>query len=289
MVGLGYLPGGSFSSAADGVSADGSVVVGYGNSGTGFQAFRWTQATGMVGLGYLPGGESSGASAVSADGSVVVGHSRDFGFNTQEAFRWTQGTGMVGLGDLPGGDFSSRAYGVSGDGSVVVGLSGGSILAGEAFIWNSSQGMRSLQQVLTNDYGLNLTGWTLRIARAISADGLTVVGEGRNPSGNTEAWIARLDGEPVPPGTTPTNPLLPTPNPSNPNGFIFSGVIVGNNGLGIINPIYFDPIRSLAKVIKIYIFVGNEVRNCRYQQSNSISDQIAVCDFCILMKVSEIF
>ncbi len=48
-------------------------------------------------------------------------------------------------------------------------------------------------------------------------------------------------------------------------------------------------IRSLAKVIKIYPFVGNEVRNCRYQQSNSISDQIAVCDFCILMKVSEIF
>jgi hypothetical protein len=47
--------------------------------------------------------------------------------------------------------------------------------------------------------------------------------------------------------------------------------------------------RSLAKVIKIYPFVGNEVRNCRYQQSNSISDQIAVCDFCILMKVSEIF
>ncbi len=47
--------------------------------------------------------------------------------------------------------------------------------------------------------------------------------------------------------------------------------------------------RSLAKVIKIYPFVGNKVRNCRYQQSNSISDQIAVCDFCILMKVSEIF
>ena len=47
--------------------------------------------------------------------------------------------------------------------------------------------------------------------------------------------------------------------------------------------------RSLAKVIKIYPFVGNEVRNCRYQQSNSISDQITVGDFCILMKVSEIF
>ncbi len=37
----------------------------------------------------------------------------------------------------------------------------------EAFIWNSSQGMRSLKQVLTNDYGLNLTGWTLSMRRQL--------------------------------------------------------------------------------------------------------------------------
>ncbi|MCA2553178.1 MAG: PEP-CTERM sorting domain-containing protein, partial [Microcystis sp. M04BS1] len=108
------------------------------------------------------------------------------------------------------------------------------------------QGMRSLQEVLTNGYGLDLTGWTLSTARAISADGLTIVGGGTNPSGNTEAWIARLDGEPVSqPGTTPTNPLLPTPDPNNPDGFTFPGVPVGDNGLGIINPIFFDPIVSV--------------------------------------------
>jgi hypothetical protein len=106
--------------------------------------------------------------------------------------------------------------------------------------------MRSLQQVLTNDYGLDLTGWSLNRANAISADGLTVVGFGTNPNGLTEAWIASLDGEPVPePGTTPTNPLLPTPNPSNPNGFTFPGVPVGDNGLGTIDPIFFDPIVSV--------------------------------------------
>jgi hypothetical protein len=47
------------------------------------------------------------------------------------------------------------------------------------------------------------------------------------------------------PGTTPTNPLLPTPNPSNPDGFTFPGVPVGDNGLGIIDPIFFDPIVSV--------------------------------------------
>jgi hypothetical protein len=128
----------------------------------------------------------------------------------------------------------------------VVGIgNAGNSSIGEAFIWNSSQGMRSLQAVLTNDYGLNLTGWTLSEATGISADGLSIVGFGLNPSGNTEAWIARLDEEPVPPGTTPTNPLLPTPNPSNPDGFTFPGVPVGDNGLGIINPIFFDPIVSV--------------------------------------------
>jgi probable HAF family extracellular repeat protein len=249
MVGLGGIPGGNFGGSASGVSADGSVVVGQANSPSLAlvgQAFRWTQLTGMVGLGDLQGGSfGSSASGVSADGSVVVGISR--GANGIEAFRWTQATGMVGLGDLPGGSFNSFATGVSGDGSVVVGIgNAGNSSIGETFIWNSSQGMRSLQAVLTNDYGLNLTGWALREATGISADGLSIVGWGINPSGQTEAWIASLDGEPVPqPGTTPTNPLLPTPNPSNPNGFTFPGVPVGNNGLGIINPIFFDPIVSV--------------------------------------------
>ncbi len=47
------------------------------------------------------------------------------------------------------------------------------------------------------------------------------------------------------PGTTPTNPLLPTPAPNNPDGFTFPGVIIGDNGLGIIDPIFFDPIVSV--------------------------------------------
>ncbi|AKV65690.1 HAF repeat-containing PEP-CTERM protein [Microcystis panniformis] len=210
MVGLGYLPGGGYyaASSATGVSANGSVVVGNSTSANGIEvlgwqeAFRWTQGTGMVGLGDLPGGNFwSSAQNVSADGSVVVGQSS--GAYGYEAFRWTQGTGMIGLGSLPGGLFVSAATGVSADGSVIVGYSVG----GEVFVWNSTQGMRSLREILTNDYGLDLTGWgALSYAGnpQVSADGLTIVGQGWNPNGNLEAWIARLNPQ--------NNPSVPEPS-----------------------------------------------------------------------------
>ena len=184
MVDLGSLPEGILFSEAYGVSADGSVVVGMTWS-PGYQAFRWTSGGGMVGLGYLPGGSTySQAEGVSADGSTVVG----FSYYTPtgyEAFRWTADEGMVGLGNLFGGEIGSMARDVSADGSVVVGN------AGLVFIWDAANGMRSLEDVL-KDYGFDLTGWDLYDALGISDDGLTIVGYGRNPSGNNEAWIATL-------------------------------------------------------------------------------------------------
>ena len=47
-------------------------------------------------------------------------------------------------------------------------------------------------EILTDDYGLgnSLTGWTLDRANAISADGTVIVGNGTNPSGLGEGWIA---------------------------------------------------------------------------------------------------
>lgn len=54
--GLGDLHGGEFSSIANGISPDGSVVVGSSRSVNGIEAFRWSEQQGMVGLGDLPGG-----------------------------------------------------------------------------------------------------------------------------------------------------------------------------------------------------------------------------------------
>lgn len=80
---------------------------------------------------------------------------------------------------------------VSADGTIVVGV-GNSASGSEAFIWDSVNGMRSLQSVLTEDFGLDLTGWTLNEALGVSNNGLTIVGRGINPNGFLEAWIATV-------------------------------------------------------------------------------------------------
>jgi probable HAF family extracellular repeat protein len=192
-IGLGDLPGQRLDSWADGVSTDGSVVVGYGLSALGREAFRWTSADGMVGLGDLPGGEViSAASDVSDDGSVIVGNSHSS--NGSEAFRWTPAIGMQGLGSLPGEGFHSSATAVSGDGSVVVGLSQSSALPSpnQAFYWTEELGMVNLPDLLLAHGASNVAGWKDLIAADVSADGLTVVGYGTSPSGNTEAWVATI-------------------------------------------------------------------------------------------------
>ena len=51
--GLGFLPGGSLS-VATGVSADGTVAVGYGYTSTSQEAFSWKNGT-ITGLGFPAG------------------------------------------------------------------------------------------------------------------------------------------------------------------------------------------------------------------------------------------
>lgn len=193
LVGVGVLPGsGNPATIASRISADGSVIVGWATTGNGREAFRWSESEGLVAMGDLPGGSfDSLATGVSADGAVIVGLALNPG---PTSFRWTAATGMVDLGRPPGGN-SSAAWGVSADGSVVVGDAG---VAGERVpaIWTESEGMRSLVDVLVElGLGAELKGWDLEQARAISADGLTVVGWGYSPDGGEEAWLAYL-GQP---------------------------------------------------------------------------------------------
>lgn len=188
--GLGVLDMGR--SEALGVSADGSVIVGVTGleaENCGFlinkpcpppagteQGFRWTQTTGMVGLGTLPVGEKSGsiARAVSADGSVVVGDAFNYflfcfvqhgggcfysKFPTH-AFRWSSGSGIQ---DINGTTPSSVAKSISADGIHVVGAT--EELG--AARWTSAEGFVTLG--LANPS---------QVANDVSADGTVIVGGG---------------------------------------------------------------------------------------------------------------
>ena len=201
MVGLGDLEGGGFSSSAHAVSGDGSVVAGLGyNADNNSEAFVWTEGTGMEGLGYIGdynGTFYSSAEGVSADGSTVVGVSSvDGGF---EAFLWTEEDGMIGLGDLEGGDLDSHSFAndVSGDGSIVVGFSETDV-GQEAFIWTEDLGMLNLADYLEL-LGLDLYGMTLKTAKSISDDGLTIAGYCSDGS----AYIVNLDSLPCTPAPIP--------------------------------------------------------------------------------------
>ena len=206
MVGLGDLPGGSFDSVALAVSSDGDVVVGVSDGRHGREAFRW-QGGAMKPLGKLASGPgwSSAALAVSDDGSTAVGEG-----SAPEgtlAVRWA-GDELTSLGGLAAirADLDSVALAVSGDGSTVVGRSF-AVPNGGAFVWDEAQGMRSIQELLANEHGIALEGWSLDAAHGMSDDGRVIVGFGRNPDGVTQPWRVELRAvEPAPAAEAPSTP-----------------------------------------------------------------------------------
>lgn len=192
MAGLGDLPGGNLDSEANGISADGSVIVGAGSTEVGtspnpvIEAFRWTEAGGMQGLGDLPGGyHGSAATAVSGDGSIVVGTSGSA--NVSSAFRWTEATGMVELEPLrPGYSFGARA--ISMDGSIIGGEASNGMDA-EAVVWNAQNKIMRVSDLLKK-VGLDgeQNGYQLKRVTGISADGTTLVGTANRGSATIGGW-----------------------------------------------------------------------------------------------------
>lgn len=73
---LGFLPGGSVAQA-NGISPDGSTVVGIADSFGTFYAFVWTAKTGMVQLPSISAGQPSNANYVTSSGRLVAGVADD--------------------------------------------------------------------------------------------------------------------------------------------------------------------------------------------------------------------
>ena len=134
------------------------------------------------------------ADIVSDDGGVVAMNSR-ITFTCLgaciSALIWDGTEGPTGA-DLVG--VGSVAFGVSADGTTVVGETAtGTILELDfrAFAWDATHGLRLVEDLVTSA-GIGLSGWVLERATGVSGDGRTLVGNGRNPLGEPEAWIVTL-------------------------------------------------------------------------------------------------
>lgn len=198
---LGLLPG-YVGSEATGISGDGSVITGFSSFGFTGEAFRWTLAGGMQGLGILPNTAlfpGSAAFGISADGTTIVGSTASSAVTgVSEAFRWRQATDMVGLGVF--GSFTgSSARAASSDGSRIVGtlniINFTDPPLNVAAVYDDAYGqLFPILPLLETALG-PLGGWELTEATGVSDDGTVVVGNGLNPLGQEEGWIAVL---PVP-------------------------------------------------------------------------------------------
>jgi probable HAF family extracellular repeat protein len=223
---LGFLSGHN-RSQANGVSADGSVVVGWSdnrNQYASHRAFRWSNSS-MSDLGTVPDSTIAAANAISGDASTVVGGhlGPGGGAGDNRAVRW--GGGRVTDFD---GSHNGGAKAVSGNGSVVV--RGGSR-------WTARAGAESITALLTK-HGVDVSQWS-NIGgygmAAVSTNGVTFAGAGVDLNGKQQAWIARI---PLPPvahdfeGSAKSDIVWRDTSGNTAIWFMNGGAVAGSTGIG---------------------------------------------------------
>jgi probable HAF family extracellular repeat protein len=161
-------------SVANGVNADGTVIVGWSYGPNGTQGFKWTAGGGMSGLQDLPGGAIfSDVNAVSENGFVSCGVAASAAMPIEGAL-WSAGN-IYGAGDFAGGAAKSELLGISGNGQMAVGYSTSATMTQCPAIYSNTLG---LQQLTVPIGALNCT------ARDADATGETVVGQSQFGSYN---------------------------------------------------------------------------------------------------------
>jgi hypothetical protein len=205
-------------SRANGISADGSTIVGWNDQQTGGRAGafwaggngpRWFKGEGAR----IFAGEAQG---VSSDGAYIAGGNYNDPARPNsyvEPWLWSEATGVVPLGMVKGlrGDVidgQHYATDVSDDGRVVVGQDT-LFITGEqlAWIWTSGHGIELLGDFVrrTGDAAARAAvcpgqlsavqpcgGWKLWNVAAVSNDGTMLVGTGVNPQGLFEAFMVKI-------------------------------------------------------------------------------------------------
>ncbi len=156
------------SRSAYGISGNGLVIVGFASTDSGSRFCSWTEILGQweVSVASNVPNFSSRALDANYDGSVIVGWLTPSGGGSR-ALRYAGGTFTEIISSIP-----SRATAVDDSGDIVVGYYEPTTTSGNhAFIWTPDGNVIDL-----NDVAVVPSGYTLREATGISADGSTIVG-----------------------------------------------------------------------------------------------------------------
>ena len=208
------------SSSAEAVSADGTIIAGYGSTKKANRAFVTTVVDAStdpitlesVILPMLGGGKFAEAYAMTPDGAIIAGRSDSpkgpvaciwFQDLTQTDAPWV----IKELGALAKKTKNAVATGIAyRPGSavgelMVVGYSNTVLYGSEAIVWTGNPVLEDdeigyfydLEYILTKTGAGELSGmgssWILYEATGISAAGDRIVGWGVNPEGGIEAWV----------------------------------------------------------------------------------------------------
>lgn len=197
-------------SSANGVNYDGNVIVGRATFNNEAQAFKYTEAKGMVSLGTLRKANdgASSANAVSSNGLVTVGYSEN-DQNEMHAIRHTDAEGMKDLGTLKKDNTGySSASGVSHDGEFIVGSSWNEEDSERGFVYVSSAKKMYELKPMGNQQGGETS------AEAISDDGKVVAGYVESNNGETSAVLWKLNYTPDMLPLEPSRPVDPVDPPT---------------------------------------------------------------------------
>jgi probable HAF family extracellular repeat protein len=203
-LGAGVASGQSFTRLdqilADGLSRDGTMVVGGGIGGIG--ATYWTAQSGYVNFGAAPGmGPNSSAEAASDDGRYIVGKTNgrpnQFGL-----FRYDRLAGTAQYYGAFSGLPEIYAKGVSADGNVIVGYATNSSFVFAAFYWTPQRGMRFIPGVSGPS-----------VAYDVSSDGRVIVGGGASEAEPPRSAGPRRAGRSTSRGSIPTKIRSPIRSP----------------------------------------------------------------------------
>lgn len=171
--------------SASAVTGDGAVIYGYHRAavppppGAYSGAFAWTERGGMQAFEPL-----TDVYDVSTDGTLFLGRPPTGGISL-----WSESGGYTSITTLE----TANAH-ASDSGDVVV-FTSASHQGGFPYIWQTGPGYPWGSQILTAEFladrfGLETDGWFIDSVRAVSADGTTIIGQGYNPMGLQEAWVA---------------------------------------------------------------------------------------------------